>query len=175
MTRAHMTDDQRFASSRTDVLVFQTEVLSEDITICGPFSANLVVSTSGTDSDFIVKLIDVYTGDFPNPEPNPKGLEMGGYQQLVRAEPFRGKFRNSFEHPEPFVPNEPSELSFSLPDVCHCFRKGHKIMVHVQSSFFPIVDRNPQTFCNIFTCDEDAFQVATQRVHSGSSLEVLVM
>jgi putative CocE/NonD family hydrolase len=175
MTRAHMTDDQRFASSRTDVMVYETDVLTEDVTICGPFSANLLVSTSGTDSDFIVKLIDVYTGDFPNPQPNPKGLEMGGYQQLVRAEPFRGKYRNSFEHAEPFVPNEPSKIEFSLPDVCHCFRKGHKIMVHIQSSFFPIVDRNPQTFTNIFTCDEDAFQKATQRVHPGSCLEVLVL
>jgi predicted acyl esterase len=107
MTRAHMTDDQRFASSRTDVMVYESDVLPHDVTIVGSFTASLKVSTSGTDSDFVVKLIDVYTGDYPNPEPNPKDLQMGGYQQLVRCEPFRGKYRNSFEHPEPFVPNEP--------------------------------------------------------------------
>ena len=140
MTRSHMTDDQRFASSRTDVMVYETEVLTEDVTILGPVGSSVKFSTSGTDSDVIVKLIDVYTGDFPNDPDNAaaKGIEMGGYQQLVRAEPMRGKYRNSFEHAEPFVPNEPATVAFTMPDVCHCFRKGHKIMVHVQSSFFPI-------------------------------------
>ena len=170
-----MTDDQRFASSRPDVMVFETDELTEDLTIVGPFTASLKVSTSGTDSDFVVKLIDVYTGDFPNPDPTPKQLEMGGYQQLVRCEPFRGKYRNSFEHPEPFVPDEPAVVEFSLPDICHCFRKGHRVMVHVQSSWFPIVDRNPQSFCNIFTCGEEAFQKATQRVYAGSRLELLAL
>ena len=98
-------------------MVFETDELAEDLTIVGPFTASLKVSTSGTDSDFVVKLIDVYTGDFPNPDPNPKQLEMGGYQQLVRCEPFRGKYRNSFEHPEPFVPGEESTVSFTVPDV----------------------------------------------------------
>ena len=100
---------------------------------------------------------------------------MGGYQQLVRAEPFRGKFRNSFEVPEPFVPNEQSTVRFELPDVFHTFRKGHTLMVHVQSTFFPLVDRNPQTFCNIYECGPEAFVKATHRVHDGSSLEVLVL
>ena len=104
-----------------------------------------------------------------------QSISYAGYQQLVRAEPFRGKYRNSFEHPEPFVPDEASVVEFTLPDICHCFRKGHRIMVHVQSSFFPIVDRNPQTFCNIFTCGEEAFQKATQRVHLGSCLKVLTL
>lgn len=187
-------------------VLLTTKVLEEDVTIVGPLSAALTVSTSGTDSDFVVKLIDVYSGDYPSSPANvARGVEMSGYQQLVRAEPFRGKYRNSFEHPEPFVPNEPDTVSFSMPDVCHCFRKGHRIMVHVQSSWFPIVsqmahytavahvlvcvpmhwshvrsllvqvDRNPQTFTNIYTCGEEAFVKATQRLYSGSRLEVLVM
>jgi putative CocE/NonD family hydrolase len=175
MTRSHMTDDQRFAASRPDVLVYETAVLEADLTLVGPFCANLCVSTSGTDADFVVKLIDCYSGDHANPEPNPKELQMGGFQQLVRAEPFRGKFRNSFEVPEPFVPGEQSTVRFELPDVFHTFRKGHTLMVHVQSTFFPLVDRNPQTFCNIYECGPEAFVKATHRVHDGSSLEVLVL
>ena len=100
-----------------------------------------------------MKLIDVYPDDFPDPEPNPTGVRMGGYQQLVRGEPFRGKFRNSFEKPEPFEPGKPTVIKFTMPDVCHTFRTGHRIMVQVQSSWFPLVDRNPQTFCDIY-CGE---------------------
>ncbi|MCZ6675494.1 MAG: CocE/NonD family hydrolase, partial [Verrucomicrobia bacterium] len=161
MTRAHMLDDQRFASSRPDVLVYQTEVLQEDVTLVGPITADLQVSTAGTDSDWVVKLIDVYSGDFPNPEPNPGGVQMGGYQQLVRGEAMRGKFRNSFDQPEPFEPGEMTKVEYVLPDVYHTFRRGHRIMVQVQSSWFPLVDRNPQTFCDIYNAQESDFQKAT--------------
>ena len=165
MTREHMTDDQRFAATRPDVLVYQTDVLDRDVTIAGPIRPHLRVSTSGTDSDWVVKLIDVYPGDYPNPNPNPAGVEMGGYQQLVRGEPFRGKFRNSFSHPEPFEPGKPATIDYVMPDVYHTFRRGHRIMVQVQSSWFPLVDRNPQTFCDIYNAKPADFVKATQRVY----------
>lgn len=164
MTREHMLDDQRFASTRTDVLVFQTDVLTEDITLAGPITPNLFVSTTGTDSDWVVKLIDVYSGDYPDPTPNPKGVHMGGYQQLVRGEAMRGKFRNSFTQPEPFVPGEVSKVKYIMPDAYHTFRKGHRIMAHIQSSWFPLIDRNPQRFINIYQANESDFQKATQRL-----------
>jgi uncharacterized protein len=122
------------------------------------------VSSSGTDSDFVIKLIDVYPMDSPNPEPNPKEVEMGGYQQLVRGEPFRAKFRNSFEKPEPLVSNQATALNFSLPDINHTFQRGHGIMIQVQSSWFPLVDRNPQKFLNIPDAVDSDFQKATERV-----------
>jgi putative CocE/NonD family hydrolase len=179
MTREHMLDDQRFASSRPDVLVYQTEVLEEDVTIAGPITAHLEVSTTGTDSDWVVKLIDVYSGDHPNPDPNPTGVELGGYQQLVRGEAMRGKFRNSFSEPEPFAPGKVARVEFLLPDAFHTFRRGHRIMVHVQSSWFPLVDRNPQTFCDIYSAREEDFRKATQRVYrspeAGSHVRVLVL
>jgi putative CocE/NonD family hydrolase len=165
MTREHMIDDQRFASSRPDVLVYQTEPLEEDFTIAGPISAHLSVSTSGTDSDWVVKLIDVYSGDYPNADPNPTGIEMGGYQQLVRGELMRGKFRNSFEKPEPFEAGKITQVEYVLPDAYHTFRRGHRIMVQIQSSWFPLVDRNPQKFCDIYHAREEDFQKATQRVY----------
>jgi putative CocE/NonD family hydrolase len=168
MTREHMLDDQRFASSRPDVLVYSTGVLEEDVTIVGPITADLKVSTSGTDSDWIVKLIDVYSGDYPNPEPNPAGVQMGGYQQLVRGEAMRGKFRDSFENPSPFESGKVTPVEFVLPDAYHTFRRGHRIMVHVQSSWFPLVDRNPQKFCDIYQAGEEDFQSATQRVYRSS-------
>jgi putative CocE/NonD family hydrolase len=168
MTRGHMVDDQRFASTRPDVLVFQTEPLEEHVTIAGPITAHLQVSTSGTDSDWVVKLIDVYSGDHPNPDPNPAGFQMGGYQQLVRGEVFRGKFRNSFEKPEPFEPGKVTKVEYVMPDAYHTFRRGHRIMVQVQSSWFPLVDRNPQTFCDIYQAREEDFQKATQRVYHSS-------
>jgi uncharacterized protein len=170
MTREHMIDDQRFAASRSDVLVYEGDVLDKDVTIAGPIEASLQVSTTGTDSDFVVKLIDVYSGDYPNPDPNPAGVEMGGYQQLVRGEAFRGKFRHSFAKPEPFQPGQVTKIEYTLPDVCHTFRKGHRIMVQVQSSWFPLVDRNPQTFCDIYHARAEDFQKATERVcHSASA------
>src|SRR5262245_25112510 len=165
MTREHMVDDQRFASTRPDVLVYQSDVLEEDMTLAGPISALLHVSTTGTDSDFIVKLIDVYSGDFPNPTSTTASVQMGGYQQLVRGEPMRGKFRNSYEKPEPFKPGEMAAVSWTMPDIYHTFRRGHRIMAHVQSTWFPLVDRNPQKFCDIYQCTADDFQKATQRIY----------
>lgn len=172
----YMDADQRFAAKRPDVLVYQTPPLQEDLTVAGRVSPHLWVSTSGTDSDFIVKLIDVYPMDYPNPDPNPKDVEMGGYQQLVRGEPFRGKFRNSFEKPEPFVSGQPTALNFALPDINHTFRRGHCIMVQIQSSWFPLVDRNPQKFVNISEATEADFQKATERVyHSKQDASAIVL
>jgi uncharacterized protein len=178
-TREYMTDDQRFAAMRPDVLVYQTDVLTEDVTIAGPINANLLVSTSGTDSDFVVKLIDVYPDNAPDNEPNPAGVKMGGYQMLVRAEVMRARFRNSFERPEPMRANSPTRINFELPDASHTFKKGHRIMVQIQSSWFPLVDRNPQKFVDIYTATEKDFQKATQRVYrsgpNGSRLELSVI
>jgi putative CocE/NonD family hydrolase len=165
MAAEYMTADQRFAARRPDVLVYETEELKEDFTIAGPIQAELFVSTTGTDSDWIVKLIDVYPDDAPDPEPNPTGLRMGGYQQLVRGDVMRGKFRNSLEKPEPFTPGKPTMVKLTLPDTYHTFRTGHRIMVHIQSSWFPLVDRNPQTFVNIHTAQESDFRKAAQRIY----------
>lgn len=168
MTPEHMNDDQRFAATRPDVLVYQTDVLSKDVTIVGPMTASLHVSSSATDSDWIIKLVDVYPRDYPNREPRIPGVEMGGYQQLVRAAPMRGKFRNSFAHPEPLIPGERTKIEWELPDVYHSFRTGHRIMIQVQSSWFPLIDRNPQTFCDIYNAREEDFQKATQCIHRSS-------
>jgi len=176
MNRDYMTEDQRFAAQRPDVLVYQTEPLAEDLSVVGPISVALHVSTTGTDSDFVVKLIDVYPGEFPGfpsappsaspaPPAPPNAVKMGGYQQLVRGEPFRGKYRKSFEAPEPFVPGEPAAIEFSMPDVAHTFRRGHRVMVQVQSSWFPLVDRNPQTFGDIPNARPEDFKKALQRVY----------
>ncbi|WP_211320206.1 CocE/NonD family hydrolase [Hymenobacter nivis] len=161
----YMIEDQRFAAQRPDVLVFQTEPLAEDLTVAGPLGADLWVSTSGTDADFVVKLIDVLPADAPAPQPNPDELLMGGYQRLVRAEVMRGRFRQSFEHPTAFVPNQPTEVKYELPDVLHTFKKGHRLMVQVQSTWFPLVDRNPQQFLNISTAKAADFQKATIRLY----------
>ena len=133
--------------------------------VSGPIRAELYVSSSGSDADWVVKVIDVYPDDAPDPKTNPAGIRMGGFQRLVRGEIMRGKFRNSFEKPEPFVPGHVTRVEFALPDVQHAFRKGHRIMVQVQSSWFPLFDRNPQTFCNIRTAGEKDFRKATQRVY----------
>jgi putative CocE/NonD family hydrolase len=164
MANDYMVADQRFAAKRPDVLVYQSDALEEDITLAGPVRPFLHVSTTGTDSDFVVKLIDVYPADYPDPEPNPKGLKMGGYQQLVRGEPFRGKYRKSFETPEPFKPGVMETIEFRMPDVLHTFRRGHRIMVQIQSSWFPLTDRNPQTFTDIPNAKAADFVKATQRV-----------
>ncbi len=163
-----MVEDQRFASRRPDVLVYQTEVLTEDITIAGPIMADLYVATTRTDADWVVKLIDVYPGDAPDPEPNPCNVRMGDFQMLVGADVFRGKYRNSFEHPEPFVPGEVAEIAYDLRDKCHCFRKGHRIMVQIQSTWFPLIDRNPQKFVDIYHAREFDFQKATHTVYRSS-------
>jgi putative CocE/NonD family hydrolase len=170
MAAEYMVADQRFAGRRPDVLVYQTDVLKYDLTIAGPIEVDLFVSTTGTDSDWIVKVIDVYPDDYPDPKENPTRVRMGGFQQLVRGDVMRGKFRNSFEKPEPFTPAEPARIRFTLPDTYHSFRTGHRLMVQVQSSWFPLVDRNPQTFCDIYTATEVDFQKATQRVYRSPNL-----
>ncbi|MBB5634915.1 hypothetical protein HDE68_000800 [Pedobacter cryoconitis] len=173
-----MYEDQRFAASRPDVLVYQTGILENDVVISGHLFADLFVSTTGTDADFIVKLIDVYPGDAPDDSPNPH-TKMGSFQQLVRGEVMRSKFRNSFANPEPMVPGEVTEVKFDMQDAAHCFKKGHKIMVQVQSSWFPLVDRNPQKFVNIYKATEADFQKATHRVYfkkdKASSIKVSVL
>ena len=169
----YMTEDQRFAASRTDVLVFQTPPLESDVEVFGPVGVDLKVSTSGTDSDFVVKLIDVYPGDYPDyatppgTQPNPLAVPMGGYQQLVRGEPFRGKFRRGFEKPVPFAPGQPDRIAFRMPDVAHSFRQGHRIMLQIQSSWFPLTDRNPQKFLDIPKALSTDFVKATERVYFG--------
>jgi len=156
-------EDQRFASSRNDVVTFESEILENSLTIVGEIEAELFVSTSGTDSDWIVKIIDVLPDTLL--EVSLDGNAMANYEMLIRADIMRGKFRNSFESPEPFVPNEVTKVKFNLNDVNHTFLKGHKIMVQIQSSWFPLFDRNPQTFCNIYNAEEKDFQKATQRVY----------
>ena len=172
----YMDSDQRFASTRPDVLVYQTPPLDHDVTLAGPVSPHLRVSTTGTDSDFVVKLIDVYPPDYVDPlqkVENPGNdvgaphVTMAGYQQLVRGEPMRGKFRKSFEKPEPFVPGGVEPVNFTMPDIYHTFLRGHRIMVQVQSSWFPLVDRNPQKFENIPDAKPEDFQKATQRIYRG--------
>ncbi|MEO8680623.1 MAG: CocE/NonD family hydrolase [Vicinamibacterales bacterium] len=171
MTQEHMVADQRFASRRTDVLTYESDILADDVTVAGPIRPRLVVSTSGTDSDWVVKLIDVYPDNYPDAQPTPdspstqSSTTMGGYQQLVRGEAMRGRFRNSFEKPEAFEPNKPTPVEYVMPDVLHTFRRGHRIMVQVQSSWFPLVDRNPQTFVDIYKATDADFQKATQRVY----------
>ena len=165
----YMVEDQRFASSRTDVLVYQTEVLENDLTVAGPIVPSLFVSTTGTDADWVVKLIDVYPDSYPDNNPNPGQVRMGGYQQLVRGEPMRGKFRHSFEKPEPFEPGNVTKVEFVMPDSYHTFRAGHRVMVHIQSSWFPLVDRNPQKFLNIYQAREEDFQKATQHIYRSKS------
>jgi len=183
----YMVDDQRFASRRPDVLVYATEPLEEDVTIAGPVSPRLKVASSGTDSDFDVKLIDVYPNDYPDNDAGTTGkrvlgpppVRMGGYQQLLRGEPMRAKFRKSWEKPEPLVPGQMAEINFEMPDVYHTFRRGHRIMVQIQSSWFPLTDRNPQTFVDIPTAKPEDFKKATEQVFhkkdAASGVEVLVL
>ena len=178
--RPYMAEDQRFATARNDVLSFSTNPLLEDFTLSGDIIAHLMVSTTGTDADWIVKLIDVYPSDHPTPPETPAGVSLAGYQQMVRSEAFRGRFRNSYEQPEPFIPGEITEVRVPLQDVFHTFKKGHRIMVHVQSTWFPLIDRNPQTYVdNIFRAREEDFQVQTHKLHHSpehpSFLEIKVI
>jgi hypothetical protein len=159
-----MIEDQRFTSTRTDVLVYESSVLNEDITLAGPVYAELFVSVTGTDADFVVKLIDVFPDDSTNPKPNPNQVEMGGYQRLVRAEIMRGKFRDDYQNPQPFVPGKVTRVSIKLNDAFHTFKKGHRIMVQIQSSWFPFFDRNPQSFVDIYSAEESDFQKAVHRI-----------
>ena len=184
--REFMTEDQRFASTRPDVLVYQTEVLTEDLTVAGEIKPSLFISSTGTDSDFIVKLIDVFPDDynFPTtgeklPNGQPKRIEPpkeyfssvfspNGYQMLLRGEPMPARFRNSFEKPEPLIPNQVTSLSFVMPGVAHTFKKGHRIMVQIQSTWFPLVARNPQNYMlNYKLGTQTDFQKATQKVYFG--------
>jgi uncharacterized protein len=183
MPKEYMVSDQRFAATRPDVLVYETEPLEEDLAIAGPVTSKLFVSTTGTDADWIVKLIDVYPPDRSSPEPAAGGawsppLTLAGYQQLVRGWPLRGKFRRSFEKPMPFEPGVVEAIEFTMPDVNHVFRRGHRVMVQVQSTWFPLIDRNPQTFTDIPSAAADDFRAATQRVVRSttqpSGIEVLV-
>jgi putative CocE/NonD family hydrolase len=171
--RRFMSDDQRDASRRPDVLTFESEILDADVTVAGEIMARLKVSMTGTDADFIVKLIDVYPQDHPNYEHNPKNIVMGGYQQLVRSEVFRGRFRESFEKPQPFMPDKVTDVAFPLQDILHTFKKGHRIMIQIHSTWFPYIDRNPQKYVdNIYNANEEDFQISTISVYSNSVVEV---
>lgn len=160
---SYMVGDQRFAYSRPDVISFQTDILEKDMTLSGIIKAFLKVSTTGTDADWVVKVIDVYPKDTENPDPKSE-VVLGNYQQLVRSEIIRGKYRNSESKPEPFVPNQVTDVSLELQDVLHTFKKGHRIMVQIQSSCFPWADRNPQKFMNIFQAEESDYQKTTHKV-----------
>jgi putative CocE/NonD family hydrolase len=179
MTPEYMVADQRSASRRPDVLVYETGDLASDLVLAGPVIPSLQVSTTGTDSDWIVKLIDVYPDNAPDPQPNPAGVRMGGYQQLVRGEVMRGRFRDSYERPAPFVPGEVTRVEFTMPDVFHAFQKGHRVMIQIQSTWFPLVDRNPQKFVDIYNARPEDFQKATQRVYrsrdAASAVKVQVL
>jgi putative CocE/NonD family hydrolase len=169
--RLFMSDDQRHASMRKDVLTFQTDVLTTDITFAGPLMAKLIVAMTGTDADFIVKLIDVYPDNEPDCPHNPDYIKLQGYQQLVRSEVFRGRFRNSFEKPEPFVPGEKTEVNIALQDVLHTFKKGHRVMIQIHSTWFPYIDRNPQKYVdNIYKAEEADFIKSTITIYGASSV-----
>ncbi|WP_435017650.1 CocE/NonD family hydrolase [Tundrisphaera sp. TA3] len=170
MTREYMVDDQRFAARRPDVLVYQTAPLEADVTLAGPITPELIVSTTGTDADWIVKLIDVSPDDLPDDQPpDPSGFKRAGFQQMVRGDVMRGRFREGFEDAKAFEPGKPTAVKFTLPDVYHTFRAGHRIMIQVQSSWFPLVDRNPQTFVNIYQAEPADFRKATHRVFRSSA------
>ncbi len=165
-TREYMTDDQRFAARRPDVLTFTMDV-EKDMTVAGPVIAHLLTSITTTDADFVVKLIDVFPNDFKY-DNAANQYPMGGYQMLVRGEIMRGKFRNSFTTPQPFEPNKPTVVEWELPDVSHTFKKGHKLMIQIQSSWFPLADRNPQQFLNIYTADKKDYISSAISIHTGA-------
>lgn len=174
--RKYMTDDQRFAARRPDVLVFETDVLAEDVTLAGDILAKLQVATTGTDADWIVKVVDVFPNDEPETKEVQQYLKMSNYHMMVRSEVMRGRFRNSFVNPEPFVANEKTPVNVKLQDVFHTFKKGHKIQIQVQSTWFPLIDLNPQTFVpNIFYAKPEDFKKQTHRVYSDSAIEFTVL
>ncbi|MDZ4714101.1 MAG: CocE/NonD family hydrolase [Cytophagales bacterium] len=171
--RRFMSDDQRHASRRPDVLTFQTDVLTDTVTLAGEIAARLKVSLSTTDADFVVKLIDVYPDNTPNDKRNPANIVMGGYQQLVRHEVFRGRFRNSFEKPEPFKPGEVSDVTFALQDILHTFKPGHRVMIQIHSTWFPYIDRNPQKYVdNIYKAEDADFVTSEIQVYGSSVVEI---
>jgi len=168
-TTSYMDDDQRFASRRPDVMTYQTDPLDEEVSMTGPLAADLYVTTTGTDADFVVKLIDVFPDSAqPLPDQDIK-MPLGGYEMLVRGDIFRGKYRNSFEKPKPFVPGKITRIKYVLTDVAHTFKPGHRIMIQIQNTWFPLVDRNPQKFVNIYECEPSDFQKATIRIYSDHS------
>lgn len=174
--REYMTGDQRFAARRPDVLVFETEVLEEDIKLAGEIEARLNVATTGTAADWVVKVIDVYPADSEDYEETMEHLDMDNYHMMVRSEVMRGRFRNSFENPEPFEPNKKTSVNITLQDINHTFKKGHKLQIQVQSTWFPLIDRNPQTYVpNIFEAEEEDFQQQTHTVFGDSAIEFSVI
>lgn len=169
MTREYMTDDQRFAAQRPDVLVYQTKPLTRDVTFCGPLLADLYVSTSQGDADWVVKLIDVLPPDAKDHRYVAPGRHMGGYQMMVRSEVIRGRFRDDPSRPKPFTANQVTRIRLPLQDVLHTFKAGHRIMIQIQSTWFPLVDRNPQKYLdNIFMAGPDDFVTAAHRVYRSS-------
>jgi len=174
--RKYMTDDQRFAARRPDVIVFETEILNDDTTLAGEILAKLQVSTTGTDADWIVKVIDIFPNDEPETKEIAPYLKMSNYHMMVRSEVMRGRFRNSFSNPEPFVSNEKTAVNIKLQDVFHTFKKGHKIQIQVQSTWFPLIDLNPQTFVdNIFYAKPEDFKKQTHRIYNDSKIEFTVL
>jgi putative CocE/NonD family hydrolase len=164
-SKNYVAADQRFAASRPDVLVFQSDVLEQDVTLAGPLEADLFASVTGTDADFVVKLIDVLPANAKDGE-----VQRGHAQILVRGEPFRARYRDSYSQPKALVPNEVTRIRFGINDVMHTFQRGHRIMVQVQSSWFPFIDRNPQTFVpNIYQADEKDFIKANHRIWHNAS------
>ncbi len=176
--REYMTEDQRFVWQRPDVLSYEMKI-TEDITIAGPMTANLFISTTGTDADFIVKVIDVFPQSMEDDKSNPPNIKMGGYQMLVRGEVMRARYRNSFENPEALRPGVVEKVAFSLQDINHTFKKGHSLMIQIQSSWFPLVDRNPQKFINIYVAKDEDFIKATHTIYrsgqNSSNFEVTVL
>lgn len=171
-TRTYMIDDQRFAERRPDVLAFKTNVLKEDVTLTGVVTADLFTAISTTDADFVVKLIDVFPDSLSYNDVDIYAVKdaaglypMGGYEMLVHGEVIRGRYRKSFEKPEPFMPGKIENVKFNIGDVAHTFKKGHHIMVQIQSSWFPLVDRNPQKFVNIYEASGDDFQKTSVRIY----------
>ena len=169
--REYMTGDQRFAARRPDVLVFETEVLQEDLKMAGPIEAQLQVATTGTSADWVVKVIDVYPPDAEDYEETPEHLKMSNYHMMVRSEVMRGRFRNGFENPEPFEPNRKTAVDITLQDINHTFKKGHKLQIQVQSTWFPLIDLNPQTYVpNIFEAEDEDFTKQRHTVYGDSAI-----
>ncbi len=164
-SREYMVEDQRFAGSRPDVMVYQTDILTEDLVLTGPVTADLFVSVTGTDADFVVKVIDVFPDDFPEHENKYMDVPMKGYQMMVRGDIFRGKYRNSFANPEPFVPGDVTNVNFKMPGISHTFKQGHRVMIQIQSSWFPLADRNPHKFMDIYSARDEDFVKATHNIH----------
>jgi uncharacterized protein len=175
MTKEYMTDDQRFAARRPDVLVYETETLNEDIIFGGPLIAHLKVSTTESDADWVVKLIDVYPQEIADNPTTRSGKKMSEYQQMIRSEVIRGRYRKSHEKPAPFQPGKIEEVNLELQDILHCFKKGHKIMIQIQSTWFPLVDLNPQKYVkNIYKAKSEDFIKATHRVYHNPQKESFI-